>query len=264
MAQEGFAYEANAYNALRKYDISIGGVAGASHDKPDLTIKNVKGRTTGCELKNSPTAAGSLVMKYIDGRWTFGDFKGETEKEFLYSIASKFNLLKEMNVSGSSGKNWRGKVPHLQNNKMGKKIILSAKDKKDAYQKDLALFGGPNEVHIDIPAKAICDYYIKKKCSYINVGTHGFFTLNNKDDLDLNNKLQINKLDNIPDFSKSAKAIIRVRVQYKGSGDYQFVMTLQFGSVKKSPYNIAPIKKSSSSDIDTNALQKDSILIAFK
>ena len=87
---------------------------------------------------------------------------------------------------------------------------------------------------------------------------------NNKDDLDLNNKLQINKLDNIPDFSKSAKAIIRVRVQYKGSGDYQFVMTLQFGSVKKSPYNIAPIKKSSSSNIDTNALQKDSILIAFK
>jgi len=39
MAQEGFQYEENAYRALQKYGISTGGVAGASHDKPDLTIK---------------------------------------------------------------------------------------------------------------------------------------------------------------------------------------------------------------------------------
>ena len=39
MAQEGFLYESNAYAALQKYNISTGGVAGASHDKPDLTIK---------------------------------------------------------------------------------------------------------------------------------------------------------------------------------------------------------------------------------
>ena len=42
MAQEGFAYETNAYNALFTLDISTGGTAGASHDKPDLTIKKKK------------------------------------------------------------------------------------------------------------------------------------------------------------------------------------------------------------------------------
>lgn len=264
MAQEGFQYENNAYKALEKYKISTGGVAGASHDKPDLTIQAKGKRPTGCELKNSPTAAGSLVMKYIDGVWQFGDYKGEVEKEFLFSIAKKANLLKEMNTSGSAGKNWRGKIPHLQNDKQGKKIIVGTKSKQTAYANDIKKFGGQNEVHIDIPAKVICDYYITKKCSYINVGTHGLFTLNGKDDLNLNKKLKTNKLDSIPDFAKSASAKIRVRVQNKGGGDYQFVMTLQFGSVKKSPYNIAPLKKGSSSVIDIESLKKDPILMAFQ
>ena len=39
MAQEGFVYEEKAYEALEKYSISTGGTAGASHDKPDLTIQ---------------------------------------------------------------------------------------------------------------------------------------------------------------------------------------------------------------------------------
>ena len=264
MAQEGFAYESNAYKALQKYNISTGGVAGASHDKPDLTIKAKNKTPIGCELKNSPTAAGSLVMKYTNGKWQFGDFKGEEEKEFLHSIASKFNLLKEMNTSGTAGKKWRGKAPSLQNDKQGKKIIVGAKNKTEAYKRDLKLFGADNEVHINIPAKVICDYYIKKKCSYINVGTHGFFTLNGKDTLGLNKKLKESDNNLIPDFAKSTSAKIRVRVQYKGGGDYQFVMTLQFGSVKKSPYNIAPLRKGSKSEIDTIALKKDPIILAFQ
>lgn len=264
MAQQGFLYEENAYEALQKYKISTGGTAGASHDKPDLTIQAKGKKPTGCELKNSPTAAGSLVMKYVDGEWQFGDYKGEAEKEFLFAIAKKANLLKEMNTSGSAGKNWRGKVPHLQNDKNGKKIIVGTKDKNTAYKNDLKKFGAANEVHIEIPAKTICDYYITKKCSYINVGTHGFFTLNGVDLLGLNKKLKANGNPPIPDFASMASAKIRVRCQYKGGGDYQFVMTLQFGSVKKSPYNIAPIMKGSAATIDKTALTKDPLILAFK
>ena len=263
MAQKGFEYEENAYHILEKYDITTGGVAGASHDKPDLTLKNKANKTTGCELKISPTAAGSLVMKYTDGKWSYGDFKGEAEKEFLHAIGEEYNLLKEMNTSGANGKNWRGKVPALQNDSRVKKILVGASTKDEAYKSDIARFGADNEVHIKVPAKAICDYYITKKCSYINVGTHGFFTLSNKDALGLNKKLATMKKSKIPDFANSADCMIRIRCQYKGGGDYQFVMTLQFSKVSKSPYNIAPLKKGSSSTIDMDALKKDPLLLSF-
>lgn len=261
MSQQGFLYEKNAYKALQKYKISTGDTAGASHDKPDLTVKSGS-KTAGVELKNSPTAAGSLVMKYRKGKWSFGNWKGEVEKEFLHALAKKFNVLREMNSSGSYGEKWRGKIPHLQNDATGRKILVNAKNSQVAYKKDLKKFGAGNEVRVPIPASAICEYYIKKKCSYINVGTHGFFTSNNKDALRLNQKLKKNKLTPIPDFAESASAIIRVRCQYKGRGNYQFVMTLQFGRVQKSPYNIAPIR--GKADIDTSALRKDPLLIAFR
>ena len=94
MAQEGFQYEENAYRALQKYGISTGGVAGASHDKPDLTIKKGN-KTAGVELKNAPTSAGSLVMKYYKGKWSYGDYKGEIEKEFIHDMAESRSLLKK-------------------------------------------------------------------------------------------------------------------------------------------------------------------------
>lgn len=263
MAQEGFLYEERAYKALQKYGISTGGTAGASHDKPDLTIQNKAKKKTGCELKNSPTAAGSLVMKYHKGKWGFGDYKGDPEKEFMYALAVKANLLKEMNTSGSHGTKWRGKTPALQNDANGKKVIVGFDTKQKAYEYDLAQFGGDNEVHIDVGGRAVSDYYNSKKCHYINVGTHGFFLLNTSDPLGLNAKLRAGKQVPIPDFSSSASCKIRVRCQYKGGGDYQFVMTLQFYGVKKSPYNLAPLKSGSKSDIDTTKLSKDPILMAF-
>jgi len=264
MAQEGFLYESNAYKALQKYDISTGGVAGASHDKPDLTVKRGKS-TAGVELKNAPTAAGSLVMKYHKGKWSYGAYKGEIEKEFIHDMAETKGLLKNMNTSGAAGANWRGKIPHLQNDATGKKILIPpSMDKRKAYAADIKKFGGDSEIHIDIPASLICAYYIKKKCSYINVGTHGLFTLNGEDSLGLNVILEKNGLDPIPNFASNASARIRLRCQSKGGGDYQFVTTMEFSKVSKSPYNLAPIQKGSKSAIDLAALKKDQILLAFK
>lgn len=269
--QEGFLYEENAYAALEKYGISTGGTAGASHDKPDLTIKAKAKKTTGCELKNSPTAAGSLVMKYYNGKWDFGDYLGEVEKEMLVAIAKSANLLREMNTSGVAGTEWRKSEPILQNEKTGKKKLIigditKLKDRQKAYAKDIANFGGKKEIHIDVGSKAVCDYYLTKNCSYINVGTHGFFTLNGQDDLGLNKKLKELGLEEIPDFATNSKTIIRMRCQVKSKSQaqYQFSLTLQFSGVKKSPYNIAPIKTGTKSTIDTTKLKNDSILLAFK
>jgi hypothetical protein len=252
MAQQGFVYEANAYKSLEKRKIATGGIAGASHDKPDLSLmtKSIK-KIAGCELKISPTAAGSLVMKYYKGKWSFGDIKGDPEKEMMVSIGKKYKLLENMNTSGSAGAKWRGKVPVLQNDAGGKKILVGATDKKKAYEADLKNFGGPNEVHIDVPAKAICDYYNQKNTQYLNVGTHGFFLMNKSDPLKINPSLSIK----VPDFATSASARIRIRCQYKGGGDYQFVMTLEFSKVAKSPYNLCPIMSSSNVTINEPALK---------
>ncbi len=81
-------------------------------------------------------------------------------------------------------------------------------------------FGKENEVHIEVGGKAVADYYNSKKCHYINVGTHGFYLLGTSDPLELNKKLASGGLTKIPDFSTFAKCKIRVRCQYKGSGDY--------------------------------------------
>ena len=274
MAQEGFLYEENAYKALKKFNISTGVVAGASHTLPDLTIhkpskivaKKLSGyQTAGVELKNQPTAAGSLVMKYYKGAWDYGKYNDAEEKIFIHDLAESQALLKNMNTSGTAGKNWRGKVPVLQNDSGGAKIYTGNMSKKKAYEKDIANFGADSEIHLEIPAKAICDYYTKKGCSYINVGTHGFFTLNGRDKLKLNDALKKQKLALIPDFANSASAIIRVRCQFKGSiskgsYDYQFVTTLQFSGVSKSPYNIAPLVKGSKSTIDVKALSASSLI----
>jgi hypothetical protein len=269
-AQEGYLYEENAYDALQKYKISIGGTAGASHNKPDLTIQ-ARGKKTGCELKNSPTAAGSLVMKYYKDEWSYGDYRGETEKELLVSVADKVHLIKEMNTSGPHGEAWRKSVPVLQNDSRGGKLlsvgdIKNMKDRQMAYATDIANFGGQNELHIDVGSKAVCDYYISKNCSYIDVGTHGFFTLNGKDELGLNKKLKELGLPPIPDFGRNSHTIIRMRCHMKNpsSAQYQWSLTLQFSNVKKSPYNIAPIKKGTKSTIDVDALKNDPILLAFK
>jgi hypothetical protein len=261
MAQQGFLYEEYASKVLKKYGMSTGETAGASHDKPDLALV-LKRQTSGCELKISPTAAGSLVLKYNNGKWGFGDFKDDPEKYFLFELGKKYKLLAELN------KKWSGKkIPHLQNDNTGKKIIVGAKSKEDAYKKDLAQYGGQNEVKLQILAKGISDYYNTKHCEYINVGTHGFFLLNQLDPFDLNKKLSAMNADKIPDFSNSTAAEIRCRCQYKGAGDYQFVMTLQFKRTKKSPYNIAPILSQSNVNIDIKKLESGNnafLLAAFR
>ena len=259
-AQKGFIYENNLYTALKAGGIAGGNPpAGAESNRPDLEIKLVKDRDTqtqGAELKLAPTAGGSLVMKYNDGKWMFDPKAGkDKEKAFMMEVAKKANLLREMNTSGTYGTNWRGKTPFLQNDQLGRKVLAEGvKNKREAYEKDIKQFGGKNEVKIPVPAKVMCDYYNLKDTHYLNVASHGFFLMNTKDPLNLNKGI---KGQPVPDFARSAKLQIRIRCQYKGSGDYQFVMTLEFGGVKFSPYNIGPILSKTNVQIDKRALFAD-------
>lgn len=262
MAQQGFEYEKSVYRELKKYKIVTGSPpAGAASNRPDLIIQDPKTKkTAGCELKNGTASGGSLVLKYYDGQWHLGDTEGKEEKEFLANLAKKLNILNEMN----NGK-WKDKVPHLQNDPKNarRKIIVGAKDIREARQKDLQQFGAQNEIRIRIPGKVMCDYYIIKRNSYLNVGSHGFYTLNNKDALNLNDKLKKLKYKPIPNFARTAKLLLRVRSMYKGGDAYQFSMDLSFTSVDKSEYNIGPLKTGSTSNVDPNQLKQNPILLAF-
>lgn len=243
----------NAWKALKPFGITGRPPAGAAHDRPDLELK--VGRTiTGVELKNQPTTAGSLVMQYYDGEWHFGPTGGDDEKEFMKAVGMKVNILDTMNEK------WKKPVLQYKN---GQKTYIGAEDQKQAYQIDIAKFGGQGagDIYVTVPNKTISGYYNTKKTYYLNVGTHGLFLFNSHDPLDLNVKLRKAKQPQVPDFSnpRSAETKIRVRCQYKSPG-YQFSFTLQFGRVLKSPYNLAPIKVGSSSLIDTQKLKKDAIL----
>lgn len=252
--QEGFLYEQNAWKALKPFDVVGRPPAGASHDRPDLELKVGK-ITTGVELKNQPTTAGSLVMQYFDGEWHFGPTGGDDEKEFMKAVGMKAKILDRMN------KEWKKPVLQYEG---GKKTYVGADNSRKAYDIDIAKFGGQGagDIYETVQNKIISGYYNTKKTYYLNVGTHGLFLFGSSDPLDLNGRLKKAKLAAVPDFStpRSAETKIRVRCQYKGAGSYQFSFTLQFGKVMKSPYNIAPIKQGSSSLIDIQRLKKDAIL----
>jgi hypothetical protein len=95
-AQQGFEYEKNAINYLKPFGLSDGKFAGASHDRPDIML-TVRGDQAGCELKISPTAGGSLVIKaYANSKphWRFGEIDhDETEKQFLADLAKSSGVL---------------------------------------------------------------------------------------------------------------------------------------------------------------------------
>jgi len=253
-SQEGFAYEQSVYKELKKLGIAAGGPpAGAAHNRPDLEIKR-KNMNAGVELKNQPTAAGSLVLQYSRGKWDFGPTSGNPEKEFLKKIGNSVKILDYLN------KNWKNPALVYDGSK---KTYPHHASWREAYKSDLAKFG--NE-YVDVKNSVIADYYGKKQTPYLNVGNKGFFIFKKTNDpLRLQDIAARQKLPKIPVFSDSSSAStkIRVRVQDK-SGGYQFAFTLQFGNVINSPYNLGPLKKNSRSAVDVSVLKNDPFLQLFE
>lgn len=226
-AQQGFKYEENAAAALKPLGIvpSNFSPAGAGSDIPDLMIQK-NGKKAGCELKITAASAGSLVMKYDNGKWSIGnpDEKND-EKIFVAELA------KEVGVLDLIAKQWKNE-PYKFTKNPELKAEIADLDKRGKYAAELKRF---KEIKGEIPATKIEEYYNKKKTYYVNVGTHGFYLLGSSNPL---------KLKGVPTFGQSAKATYRARVQAKGGGAYQFTFEMSFSipASKKSPVNIAPIK----------------------
>ena len=231
-AQQGFQYEINAADFLKP----LGYVplnfkpAGAGSDQPDLMLM-FKDKKAGCELKITAASAGSLVLKYDSSNttdpWGFGKINpDEDEKIFIRDLAKEVKLFDLIKSS------WK-EIPYKRDNDPTWAVLSKKILPKDRYERDKKLF---KDINGEIPASKIEQYYNKKDTYYVNVGTHGFYLLGNANPL---------KLKGVPTFGNSAKATYRARVQYKGSGNYQFTFEMQFSMRSKSPFNIAPIVSNS-------------------
>lgn len=224
-AQQGFQYEINAVNLLKPMGFVPQNFqpAGAGSDQPDLMLK-YKNKEAGCELKITAASAGSLVLKYDSAKkkWGFGDVKDDEEKHFIVQLADQIKLFDLIN------KQWN-EIPFKRDKDKLWEATAGKLEPKKRYERDRDTF---KDIKGEIPASKIEEYYNKKDTYYVNVGTHGFYLMGNKNPL---------KLKGVPTFGQSAKAIYRARVQYKGSDNYQFTFEMQFSMKNKSPYNIAPV-----------------------
>lgn len=254
-AQQGFEYEKNAINFLKPFNLCDGKFAGASHDRPDIML-TVRGKEAGCELKISPTAGGSLVIKaYANSvpHWRFGDIEhDETEKQFLADLAKSSGVLAEIN------KKWQTPIYNISDRTTQWEKQMLKIPLRERYDTDLKTCP---DIREPLNADAMTKYYNLKKTYYINVGTHGFYLLGDRDPLGLNERLKKSGMPIIPNFEDNCKITARVRCQSKGvtkadaeekskrrigAQGYQFTFTIEFALAKNStPYNIAPINGAS-------------------
>lgn len=242
-AQQGFQYEINAADALKPLDVVPQNFvpARAGSKQPDLVIKRPGPRargTAGCELKITAASAGSLVLKYTDEKWSFGEISNTDEEKIFIS-----DLAKEIGVFDIINREWKNE-PYKGTMNPRLRDEMKSLTKRQIYERDLKLF---REIKGEISATKIEEYYNKKDTYYVNVGTRGFYLLGAENPLGFKN---------IPRFGSSAKATYRARVQYKGYDNYQFTFEMQFSipSARKSTYNIAPIKNKNNVEIDLDKI----------
>ena len=227
-AQQGFQYEINAAKVLKPLGLVPKDFvpAGAGHDQPDLMLLYKKMKA-GCELKITAASAGSLVLKYNAKNkskpWSFGNVKeSDNEKQFIMDLAEEVKLFDIIK------KQWK-EVPFKRDKDPLWEATAGKLTAKQRYERDRDTF---KDIRGEISATKIEQYYNRKDTYYVNVGTHGFYTMGRRNPL---------MLEGVPMFGNSAKATYRARVQYKGSDNYQFTFEMQFSMKTKSPYNIAPV-----------------------
>ena len=268
--QQGFLYEKNTGDFLKKYNLCDGLPAGASHTRPDLML-TVRGEEAGCELKISPTAGGSLVIKAYESKtpkWQFGEIDHDaTEKQFLADLAKSSGVLDKIS------KEWNKPVYNIADRSPALEKLMLKTPLRERYKADLAACP---DIRIELPSDSMSKYYNLKDTYYINIGTHGFYLLGTKDPLNLNKRMKETKKDLIPLFENACKITARIRCQSKGvtkadaaekskgvigAQGYQFTFTIEFsipaGSI--SPYNIAPINGKSVNIIE-NKVKLDCLL----
>lgn len=283
--QQGFQYELNTAAFLQTIvtSASPNGVvlagfrpAGAGSDRPDIVI-NFNGAADGLEMKISPASFGSLVIHYnltgtllnLGSRWQWGDVEGREEATFLRDVGNGARVLQTLTS------NWAN-PPNLISDKQEWYEDSQLPALRERYNQDLA--NCPDQ-RFPVASSAISTYYNAKNTHYINLGSHGFYTLGSSDPLGLNQAIRNrndtisapNQLPEVPNWDDCHTAQIRCRCQSKGvtraeereritgsqlgGWGYQFTAEFTVSQVVGSPYNVAPISTGVTIDTSTTAWQ---------
>jgi hypothetical protein len=201
----------------------------------DITVFNRHGES-GIEIKlNSSAAFGSGTLKFdyskktnpwylleSDNDQDSGEF---TPKQIIKDVAIKYNLTEKVN------KNWyinnRNYIPLYleESNRTPIKKITSI-PKRERGKRDFEVL---SEFKIKCSKIDIEDYYNSKGSHYIQIGGKGLYWLGKKDPLNIS-KI-ITRFNPIETF-------IRVRVQPKGSGAYNFSYGLYMKNISKSSFDL--------------------------
>jgi hypothetical protein len=233
---KGQIYERNLFNELKENDCVPQHVSKVEQIKgQDITVFNRHGES-GIEIKlnlSSAFGSGTLKFNYSDTRkpWylleeDFDDENGETtSKKIMEEISKKYKLVEKVN------KNWyvdNGNYMPLYLEESNKKPIknITSIPRRERGKRDFEVL---HEFRVNCSKDDIANYYASKGSHYIQIGEKGLYWLGKSD------PLNISKL--ISNFNPT-KTFIRVRVQDKGSGKYNFSYGLYCKNLQKSSFDL--------------------------
>ena len=231
----GRIYERELVNVLKTFGFVPQNYAPAGSDdtRPDIEM-TINGIKAGIEVKLDSKAAfgsGTVDFSYINfaaGRdpWIYGG-KDTKAGQLLEEMAKKEKLLQTIN------ERWHTKNPiiknyvpyKIQDQRYFKNVKLPSK--REQYAKDQQSL---REIQIDIPTQYISTYYVSKDSPYLQTGDCGLCIFGNVDPLNLASK-------GVPKF-RPKSAFFRVRVQPKGSGNYNFTYDMYIKGLNKSSHTL--------------------------
>lgn len=204
-------------------------------DGQDITVFNSNGQS-GIEIKSTSSAAfgsGTLKFDYRNSRnpWKLLTLEVDDEygekfpKGIMETAAKQYKILDKVNSEWFI-KNGKYQPLYLEEDNPNKiKRILSI-PKKDRGKRDSEAL---SEIKIDCDKSVIENYYSTKGSFYIQIKESGLFWLGKKD------PLNISKI--VSRFNPS-KTFIRIRVQPKGNGKYNFSYGLYIKGLQKSSFDL--------------------------
>lgn len=233
---KGQIYERELFAELKKNDKIPPNITKVEEiEGQDITVFNRNGES-GIEVKlNLGSAFGSGTLKFNYGNtqkpWTLleNDLDEEndetTSKKIMSDIAKKYNLVDKVNKKWYKENGQYFPLYLEEENKTPIRKIVSI-PRKERGKRD---FEALPEFKIRCDKIDIINYYTSKGSYYIQIGGKGLFWLGKSDPL---------KISKIISSFNPTETFIRVRVQNKGSGKYNFSYGLYCKNLQKSSFDL--------------------------
>lgn len=199
----------------------------------DITVENQFGQS-GLEIKlNLSAAFGSGTLKFDTTKklspWVLTESneldEENTSKEIMRNIARKYRVTEKVNREWYSN-NGKYYPLYLEEEKVNPLQNITRIPRNKRGKQDLEALG---ELKIRCSYTDIRDYYISKGTYYIQIGGKGLYWFGESDPLNISSELNL--------FSPN-ETFIRVRVQPKGSGKYNFSYGLYARGLSPSRQNL--------------------------